>query len=107
MATLASWFVTSQRRGAFAAGGGRRWVADSRSTFPSSRANSHVRSRTRRAVVSRCHNGVLPVYDQSTGWQVGVDRADEVGAYIIVSRRQVTAVSWLLAVHHVPHVIDC
>ena len=46
------------------------------------------------------------MYDDSTGWQVGVDRAGVIGAYIIVSRRQVTAVSWLLATHHVPHTID-
>ena len=46
------------------------------------------------------------MYDYSTGWQVGVDRADPVGGYIIVSPRQVTAVSWLLATHHVPHSIE-
>jgi len=46
------------------------------------------------------------MYDDSTGWQVGVDRADTVGAYIIVSQRQVTAVSWLLAKHQVPHTIE-
>ena len=46
------------------------------------------------------------MYDHSTGWQIGVDRADTVGAYIIVSRRQVTAVSWLLATHQVPHAIE-
>jgi hypothetical protein len=46
------------------------------------------------------------MYDYSTGWEVGVVRADTVGAYIIVSRRQVTAVSWLLATHRVPHAIE-
>jgi hypothetical protein len=46
------------------------------------------------------------MYDYSTGWQIGVDRGDTVGAYIIVSRRQVMAVSWLLATHQVPHAIE-
>jgi hypothetical protein len=46
------------------------------------------------------------MYDCATGWQVGVDRADAVGAYIIVSRRQVTAVCGLLATHQVPHAIE-
>ena len=46
------------------------------------------------------------MYDVSTGWQVGVDRADAAGAYIIVSRQQVTAVSWLLARHQVPHAVE-
>ena len=46
------------------------------------------------------------MYDYSTGWKVGVVRADALGGYIIVSRRQVTAVSWLLARHQVPHSID-
>lgn len=46
------------------------------------------------------------MYDQSTGWQVGVDRGDTVGAYIIVSRRQVEAVSGLLERHQVPHAIE-
>jgi hypothetical protein len=46
------------------------------------------------------------MYDDSTGWQVGVDRGDTVGAYIIVSRRQVAAVSWLLATHQVPHAVE-
>jgi hypothetical protein len=46
------------------------------------------------------------MYDYSTGWQVGVDRADAVGAYIIVSRRQVTAVCGLLATHQVPYSIE-
>ena len=46
------------------------------------------------------------MYDYATGWQVGVDRADAVGAYIIVSRRQVTAVCGLLATHQVPHAIE-
>jgi hypothetical protein len=35
-----------------------------------------------------------------------VDRADTVGGYIIVSRRQVTAVCRLLATHQVPHAIE-
>ena len=46
------------------------------------------------------------MYDDSTGWTVGVDRADPVGGYIIVSRRQVTAVCWLLATHEVPHAVE-
>jgi hypothetical protein len=46
------------------------------------------------------------MYDHSTGWQIGVDRGDTVGAYIIVSRRQVAAVSSLLASNQVPHAIE-
>jgi hypothetical protein len=46
------------------------------------------------------------MYDHSTGWQIGVDRGDTAGAYIIVSRRQVGAVSWLLATQQVPHAIE-
>jgi hypothetical protein len=46
------------------------------------------------------------MYDYSTGWKVGVVRADPVGGYIIVSRRQVAAVCWLLATHQVPHAVE-
>ena len=46
------------------------------------------------------------MYDYSTGWQVGVDRADTLGGYIMVSRRQVTAVCRLLAKHDVPHAVE-
>ena len=46
------------------------------------------------------------MFDYSTGWKVGVVRADAVGGYIIVSRRQVAAVSWLLAKNEVPHAIE-
>lgn len=35
-----------------------------------------------------------------------MDRADPVGGYIIVSRRQVAAVCWLLSTHQVPYAIE-
>ena len=46
------------------------------------------------------------MYDSSTGWKVGVARADQAGGYIIVSRQQMPVVSWLLAIHAVPHAVE-
>ena len=46
------------------------------------------------------------MFDETTGGQVGVERADTAGSYIIVSRRQVTALCWLLATHQVSHAVE-
>jgi hypothetical protein len=46
------------------------------------------------------------MFDDTMGWRVGVVRADADGPYIIVSRRQVATVCWLLGTHGMFHTVE-